>query len=136
MPRQTTKAKQDVIKLHQENLSLSQISKKLNIPKTTCFNFIRRFEARDHPNNKKNPGRPKQMDKREERRLIRTSVNDPQKNTTQLLSHLQPEKGCLTSLIRKILISYGLRARNAMKKNTFDSNESPFQKRVGNQPSP
>ena len=50
MPRQTTKAKQEVIKLHQENITLSQISKKLNIPKTTSFSNIRRFEARGHHN--------------------------------------------------------------------------------------
>ena len=53
MPRQTTKTKQELIQLHQENLTLSQISKKLNAPKTTCFDIIRRFEARGHHNNKK-----------------------------------------------------------------------------------
>ena len=34
MLRQTRKAKQEVIKIHLQNLTLSQISKKLNIPKT------------------------------------------------------------------------------------------------------
>ena len=51
MPRQTTKAKQEVTKL-QENFTISQISKKLNIPKRTCFNIITRFKSRGHHNNK------------------------------------------------------------------------------------
>ena len=63
MPRQTTKAKQEVIKLHKENLTSSQNAKKLNIPKTTYFNIIIRFEARGHHNNKKSPDRPKKLDK-------------------------------------------------------------------------
>ena len=39
-----------------------------------------------------------------------------QKNSTQLLWHLNPKKNCSTSLIRRILI-YHLRARIAIKKS-------------------
>ena len=64
------------------------------------------------------------------------SVDDPEGNSTQLLIDLKPKKGRSTNLIRKILILYELRARIAMKRTTFNQNESTFQKRVGNQSCP
>ena len=132
MPRQTTKAKQDVIKLHQENLTLSQISKTLNTPKTTCFNFIRRFEARGHHNNKK----------------THVDLNNWTKEKKDGSS------GCLSEIRRKIRRNFwvtysqkrvfyqshskdidtvGITGQNCYEKTTFDHNESTFQKRVGNQ---
>ena len=56
------------------------------------------------------------MDSKEEQQLIDLSQNDPKKNSTQLLWHLNPKKCCSTGLIRRIIISYRLSARIAIKK--------------------
>ena len=55
------------------------------------------------------------MDFKEETQLINLSQNDPKKNSTQLLWHLNPKKSCSKTLIRRILI-YHLRARIVIKK--------------------
>ena len=68
--------------------------------------------------NRKSPGRPKNLDSKEEKQLINLSQNDPKKNSTQLSWHLNPKKSCSTSLIRRILI-YHLRARIAIKNPIF-----------------
>ena len=116
LPNCSIEAKQKVISLYHKGYSLFSVSKATSVPKSTCWDIVRRYNSRGHVGNRKSPGRPKNLDSKEDKRLINLSQNDPKKNSTQLLSHLNPEKNCSTSLIRKIIISYHLRARIAIKK--------------------
>ena len=58
----------------------------------------------------------KNLDKREKRWLFKMSVNDPKKIGRKFWLTYSQKKGCSTSLIRNILITYGLRAKIALKK--------------------
>ena len=116
MPNCSIEAKQKVVSLYHKGYSLFSISKATSVPKSTCWDIVPRYNSRGHVKNRKSPGRPKNLDSKEEKRLINLSQNDLKKNSTQLLWHLNPKKNCSTSLIRKILFSYHLRARIAIKK--------------------
>ena len=116
MPNCSFEAQPKVVSLYHKGYSLFLISKATSVPKSTCWDIVRRYNSRGHVKNRKSPGRPKNLDSKEEKRLINLSQNDPKKNSTQLLWQLNPKKSCSASLIRRILISYHLRARIALKK--------------------
>ena len=117
-PNCSIEAKQKVVSLYHKGYSLFSISKATSVPKSTCWDMVRKYNSRGHVKNRKSPGRPKHLDSKEEKRLINLSQIDPKKNSTQLLWHLNPKKSCSPSLIRRILIYY-LRARIAIKKPYF-----------------
>ena len=111
MPNCSNEAKQKVVSLYHKGYSSFWISKATSVPISICWDIVRRYNSRGHVKNRKSPGRPKNLDSKKEKRLINLSQNDPKKNSTQLLWHLNPKKNCSTSFIRKILISYHLRAK-------------------------
>ena len=131
MPNCSIEAKQKVVSLYHKGYNLFSISKATSVPKSICWDIVRRYKSRGPVKNRKNPGRPKNLDSKEEKRLINLSENDPKKNSTQLLWHLNPKKSCSTSLIRRILISYHLRARIAIKKNLSYVKKSTCQRSLG-----
>ena len=92
MPNCSIEAKQKVVSLYYKGFSLFSISKATSVPKSTCWDIVRRYNSRGHVKNRKSPGRPKNVDSKEEKRLINLSQNDPKKNSTQLLWHLNPKK--------------------------------------------
>ena len=49
----------------------------------------------------KNPGRPKNLDSKDEKHLIILPQNDPKENSTQLLWHLNPKQCCSTRNVSK-----------------------------------
>ena len=91
MPNCSTEAKQKVVSLYHKGYSLFSISKATSVPKSTCWDIVRRYDSRGHVKNRKSPGRPKNLDSKEEKRLINLSQNDPKKfNSTFMAS--EPKK--------------------------------------------
>ena len=76
MPNWSIEAKQKVVSLYHKGYSLFSISKATSVPKSTCWDIVRRYNSRGH---RKSPGRPKNLDSKEEKRLINLSQNDPKK---------------------------------------------------------
>ena len=72
-------AKQKVVSLYHKVYSLFSISEATSVPKSTCWNFVRRYNSRGHVKNRKSPGRPKKLDSKEEKQLINLSQNDTKK---------------------------------------------------------
>ena len=52
----------------------------------------RRYNSRGHVKNRKSPGRPKNLDSKEEKRLINLSQNDPKKNQLNFYGILTRKK--------------------------------------------
>ena len=92
MPNCSIEAKQKVVSLYHKGYSLFSILKATSVPKSTCWDIVRRYNSRGYVKNRKSPRRPKNLDSKEEKRLINLSQNDPKKNSTQLLWHLNPKK--------------------------------------------
>ena len=123
MPNCSIEAKQKVVSLYHKGYSLFSISKATSVPKSTCWDVVLSYNSRGHVKNRKSPCRLKNLDSKEEKQLMKLSQNDPKKTSTQLSWHLNPKKSCSTSLIRRILISYHLRARITIKKPYFTARD-------------
>ena len=115
MPNCSIEAKQKVVSLYHKGYCLFSISKATSVPKSTCWDIVRRYNSRGHVKNGKSPGRPKNLDSKEEKQLINSSQNNLKKIQLNFYGILT-RKSCSTSLIRRILVSYHLRARIAIKK--------------------
>ena len=100
MPNCSIEAKQKVVSLYHKGYSLFSISKATSVPKGTCWDIVRRYNSRRHVKNRKGPGRPKNLDSKEEKQLINLSQNDPKKIQLNLYGILIRKKNCSTSLIR------------------------------------
>ena len=92
MPNCSIEAKQKVVSLYHKEYCLFSISKATSVPKSTCWDIVRRYNSRGHVKNGKSPGRPKNLDSKEEKQLINSSQNNLKKISTQLLWHLNPKK--------------------------------------------
>ena len=79
MPNCSIEAKQKIVSLHHKGYSLFSISKATAVPKSICWDFVRRYNSRGHVRNRKNPGRRENLDSKEEKQLINISQNDPKK---------------------------------------------------------
>ena len=79
-------AKRKVISLYHKGYSLFSISKATTVAKSTCWDIARRYNSSGHVKNRKSPGIPKNLDSKEEKRLINLSQNDPKKNSTTFMA--------------------------------------------------
>ena len=79
MPNCSIEAEQKVVSLYHKGYSSFSISKATSIPKSTCWDIVRRYKSRGHVKNRKSPGRPKNSDSKEEKQMINLSQNDPKK---------------------------------------------------------
>ena len=79
MPNCSIEAKQKVVSLYHKGYSLFSISKVTSVPKSFCWDIVRRCNSRGHVKKRKSPGRPKNLDSKEEKQLITSSENDPKK---------------------------------------------------------
>ena len=73
---------QKVVSLYHKGYSLFSFSNATSVPKSTCWDIVRRYNSRGHVKNRKSPGRPKNLESKEEKQMINLSQNDPKK--TQL----------------------------------------------------
>ena len=77
MPNFSVEATQKVVSLYHKSYSLFSISTATSVPKRTCWGIVRKYNSRGHVKNRQNPGKPKKLDSKEEKRLINLSQNDP-----------------------------------------------------------
>ena len=80
MPNGSIEAKQKVVSLYNKGYSLFSISKATSVPKSSCWDIVRRYKSQRHVKNRKSQGRPKNLDSKEEKQLINLSQSDPKKN--------------------------------------------------------
>ena len=66
-PNCSIEAKQKVVSFYHKGYSLFSISKDTSVPKSTCWDIVRRYNSRGHVKNRKNWGRPKKLDCKEEK---------------------------------------------------------------------
>ena len=74
------------------------------------------MEAQWDGGERQKPGRVRKSDKLTERTIIKTSRGNPFLNSTQIAREVSPFLKISSSLVRKILIRHGLRARISIKK--------------------
>ena len=87
MPNCGIEAKQNVLSLYHKGYSIFSISKATSVPKSNCWDIVRRYNFDGHVKNRKSPGRSKNLDSKEEKQLINLSQNDPKKvNSTFMAS--------------------------------------------------
>ena len=79
MPNCSIEAERKVVSLYHKGYSLFSISKATSVPKSTCWDIVRRCNSRGHVKNRNSPGRPKNLDSKEEKQLINLSQNDRKK---------------------------------------------------------
>ena len=75
MPNCSIEAKQKVVSLYHKGYSLFSISKATFVPKSTCWDIVRRYNSRGHVKNRKSPGRPKNLEPKEEKQSVNLSQN-------------------------------------------------------------
>ena len=92
------------------------IQKRLKINKSTIWKIIEKWKRNGTVENAKKPGRVRKSDKLTERTIIKTSRGNPFLNSTQIAREVSPFLKISSSLVRKILIRHGLRARISIKK--------------------
>ena len=77
MPNCSIEAQQKVVSLYNKVYSLFSISKATSCG--TFWDIVRRYNSRGHVKNRTSPGRPKNLDSKEEKQLINLSQNDLKK---------------------------------------------------------
>ena len=105
-----------IIQYYLLNKTIFFIQKRLKINKSTIWKIIEKWKRNGTVENAKKPGRVRKSDKLTERTIIKTSRGNPFLNSTQIAREVSPFLKISSSLVRKILIRHGLRARISIKK--------------------
>ena len=105
-----------IIQFYLLNKTIFFIQKRLKINKSTIWKIIEKWKRNGTVENAKKPGRVRKSDKLTERTIIKTSRGNPFLNSTQIAREVSPFLKISSSLVRKILIRHGLRARISIKK--------------------
>ena len=90
--------------------------KRLKINKSTIWKIIEKWKRNGTVENAKKSGRVRKSDKLTDRTIIKTSRGNPFLNSTQISRKVSPFLKISWSLVQKILIRHGLRARKGIKK--------------------
>ena len=74
-----------VVDSHQGGEGYDKISKKLNIPKSSVREIIKKFATEGHFHNKEGRGRKRILSERAERKMVRYSKNNPRATTKEVV---------------------------------------------------
>ena len=130
MPNCSIEAKQKVVSLYHKGYSLFSILKATSVPKSTCWDIVRKYHSHGHVKNRKSPGRPKNLDSKEEEQLINLSQNDPKKIQLNFYGILTRKKLFHKFDTKNInLLSFA--CRNCYQKTLSYAEESTSQKSLG-----
>jgi transposase len=114
--------KTNILILQTQKKGPSAIAKELKLPKSTIFNFLKRYQKRGTVYNNYHGGnKPKSIDERTERRLVRNAISNRRKTTRQLKDMLDLE--CDIRTIRNTLKRNQIRPRRPRKKPSLDKNQ-------------
>lgn len=116
-PRRTLAERELVLQMHERGNSYSEISAVLGISRSTCHAIVRRFTMRGHLRDAPSQGRPRILDERGDREVVRL-LNAPSNGTAAAVGREMRSQGLDLSddTIRRCLQRQGLRARVKTKK--------------------
>ena len=129
MPNCSIEPKQKVVPLYHKGYSLFSTSTATSVPKSNCWDIVRRYNSRRHVKNQKTPDGPKNLDSTEEKQLINLLQNDPNKNLTQLLWQFNPKKLLHTFDTKNINLSFA--CQTCYQETLSYGEKIDFQKSLG-----
>ena len=110
--------KGQVVALKQDGKSIREISRRLKLPKSTVLDIWKKYEKSGNTNNKQRSGRPSLTTSRQNRALVRMSLQDRFLTAPQL--QLAWKDTCDVSVsvttVKSRLASVGLNGRIARRK--------------------
>ena len=115
----TTEAQRsNIIFLHQEGISMREIAKRVGCSRKGVSGVIQRFQETGNTNDKPRSGRPRKSSSREDRPLVRLSLSDRKKSSSELTRDWQETNNVQVhpSTVRRRLIAAGLKGCKARKK--------------------
>lgn len=119
MPRNTSFEKRQLVIYHRaRGKSGDQIAEMLQIPRSTVYDIIRRFDHENRIDLFTSTGRPKKCSARDERFLVRQVKKNPRTSAPKLKTKLHAiyNKEVSTQTIRRILGKHGYAARVPRRK--------------------
>lgn len=110
--------KEKIIEALNNGDSLSEVSRRFDIPKQTVYSIKKRFQERGHLDNMSKSGRPKKTSIRQDRKIRRLSVADPRRSAVNIHKNLNQTNDLNISVrtVRRRLESFGLHGRHGVKK--------------------
>lgn len=107
-----------IIALHNEGLSIREISRRGYGGKSAVANIIKKFKLESTLEVKRRSGRPRITSPREDRILVRKCINSRYSSSKQLANELRLSTGCVVSerTIRRRLLCAGLKSCRPAKK--------------------
>lgn len=116
-PRRSESQRRAVLEMYERGNSYGQISTILGIPRSTSSDIVRRFRERESPIDKTSPGRPRILDERDDRDIVRR-LNDPNTSTAAAIGRVLRSEGLRLSddTVKRSLRRQGLRACVKTKK--------------------
>ena len=116
-PRRSENQRRAVLEMHNRGSSYGEISAILGIPRSTCSDIVRRFSERGNLRDRVSCGRPRILDERGDREIVRR-LNDPSTSTAAAVGRQFRSEGLHISddTVRRSLRRRGLQARVKSKK--------------------
>lgn len=116
-PRRSENQRRAVLEMYERGNSYGQISAVLGIPRSTSSDIVRRFRERESLTDKTSPGRPRILDERGDRGIVRR-LNDPNTSTAAAIGRVLRSEGFQLSdnTVKRSLRRQGLRACVKTKK--------------------
>lgn len=116
-PRRCESERKAVLEMHKRGSSYGQISALLGVPRSTCSDIVRRFGERGSVKDKISPGRPRILDERDDRDIVR-KLNNQSTSTAAAIGRELRSMGMQLSddTVRRSLQRQGLQARVKVKK--------------------
>lgn len=114
----TFEQRQIVIFNHTKGISIRQIGKTLNIPKSTVGDIIKRYQREDRIDSIKQKGQPEKLSVRDKRFLVRTVQSNPKISAPKLATMLytRNKQSICAKTVRKVLKDSGYNSRVARNK--------------------
>ena len=116
-PRRSLAERELVLQMHERGNLYFEISAVLGISRSTCHAIVRRFTMTGHLRDAPSQGRPRILDERGDREVVRL-LNAPSNGTVAAVGREMRSQGLALSndTIRRCLQRQGLRARVKTKK--------------------
>lgn len=111
-PRRSENQRRAVLEMYERGNSYGQISAVLGIPRSTSSDIVRRFRERESLTDKTSPGRPRILDERGDRGIVRR-LNDPNTSTAAAIGRVLRLSD---NTVKRSLRRQGLRACVKTKK--------------------
>ena len=114
---ETTECKRKaVIELHKAKKSIRDISKQLQVPRSTVHDIVTKFKEFSTVKNLPRTGRPTILTPQDKRRIVRLALKNPRITTKDLCKELEDSNVCVShSTVRRCLNKNSLKGRRPRK---------------------